>query len=311
MTNVLKCFSRSISKNHGISASARRAGKILLCSALAFALLLSATACQKKKSPFEELSNIELSSFDKCPVELSVEVVWNRKVSVTLTNKGDTSYLYGSSYNLEYKHSGKWYRVPFLSHTGFTLEAYTLGHGETVTFGDEEYTISNTTEMTYYLDEMHGELPAGHYRIVKEIFPDSSSDTEYWIAGEFDLDKATSEEEPLQKSKVDPSQVIPADQSTLNLTSLDYDRKENNLVVLYSADVQFILEVQKDGQWYNIPIRGFGGYYDASAVDQQIEIHPERELAPGHYRLLRDDYMLGVAPEDSPSRYLTYEFDIV
>ena len=74
----------------GRRASSRRAGRILICSILTFALLLSVTACKKKL--FKERSDIDLSSFDACPVELTVDVVWNRKVNVTLTNKGDVSY---------------------------------------------------------------------------------------------------------------------------------------------------------------------------------------------------------------------------
>lgn len=313
MANVFSRFSKERepmcrASLPGRRASSRRAGRLLICSILTFALLLSVTACKKKR--FKERSDIDLSSFDACPVELTVDVVWNRKVNVTLTNKGDASYTYGSEYRLEYRQSGEWYKVPFLPHVGFTLIGYTLGHGEPVTSGDEEYAISNTAEMTYYLDEMHGDLPAGHYRILSELFPESSSSTQYWIAGEFDLERATSEAEPLRKSRVDPAQVVPTDEHTLRITSVDYNREENTLVIMYARSVDFILEMQQDGQWYEIPVRGYGGSYDATAIDQQIDMHLEQELTSGHYRLIRDDYLQGDEQEDSTSRYLIYEFDL-
>ena len=220
MTNVFACFSRS--------AKSRRAGRILICSILTFGILMSSTDCKKKI--FKERSDIDLSSFDECPVELMVKVIRNRKVRVTLTNKGETSYSYGHEYRLEYRQSGKWYKVPFLPNARFTQMGSTLGHGETFTLGDEEYVISNKAEMTYFLDEMHSDLPSGHYRIIKEISPKSSPNTHFWIAGEFDLETATSEAVPLQKSKIDPAQVIPTDEQTLRITSAYYIREENTLL---------------------------------------------------------------------------------
>ena len=102
----------------------------IVSSILFLSLIFSISACAKKKPQFQELSTTVLSPYDEHQVDVSVEVIGNRKIEVTLTNNSQTtSYTYGNPYQLEFKEDGKWYKVPF-QEIMWTMEAYLLGHGE-------------------------------------------------------------------------------------------------------------------------------------------------------------------------------------
>lgn len=286
----------------------------IVSSILFLSLIFSISACAKKKPQFQELSTTVLSPYDEHQVDVSVKVIGNRKIEVTLTNNSQTtSYTYGKPYQLEFKEDGKWYKVPF-QEIMWTMEAHLLGHGEKSEIDGKEFYMSNTGELTWYLDDMHGDLPAGHYRYVTKITSESAMNREFQIAGEFDLEKATNEPDPLKKSSIDPSQITSQQERSIPVEELSYNKQDGYCLLIIvrqsTASKEYKVERQKDGEWYEIPVKGEGGTYEADSPTQQINLYMEQDLVSGHYRLIRDDLYYLVQEENAPGRYTVYEFDI-
>ena len=286
--------------------------KKYIIAVTASAMLLGMTACINEGSPYTKKSDVKLASYDECPVELKAEVIWNRKVRVTLTNNGNKDYMWGNPYQLEYRFDGDWYEVPHLPNHAWTLEGIVLG-------GKDSQNV-NTGEEIDRLDQMFGDIPAGHYRIIKSLsgfsFTSGSAAGDYYIAGEFDLDKPSKEKEPLEKTKVDKSRIIPADKAGMKLESLSYQKDSKilswNTFSSYNMTGQ-ILELQKDGEWYIIPdISSGGGYeYGEPVSSYNTELYLNDDLEPGHYRLALEVWHSDSGHvEDCIMEYVIYEFDL-
>lgn len=293
--------------------------KKYIIAVTASAMLFGMTACINEGSPYTKKSDVKLASYDECPVELKAEVIWNRKVRVTLTNNGNKDYMWGNPYQLEYRFDGDWYEVPHLPDHAWTLEGILLG-GRDSKIGNTGDKIGNTGEEIDRLDQMFGDIPAGHYRIIKSLsvfsFTSGSAAGDYYIAGEFDLDKPSKEKEPLEKTKVDKSLIIPAEKAGLKLESLTYQKDSKTLswkaLSSYNMTNQY-LELQKDGEWYAIPdLPSGGGYeYGEQASSYNTELYLNDALEPGHYRLALEVWHsdTGLA-EDFVMEYVIYEFDL-
>ena len=284
-------------------------------------IILSMTGCQKSVNPFTEKSDIKLSSFEECPVELKAEVIWNRKVKVTIANKGHEAYTWGQSYKLEYQYYGEWYSVPNLPDHAWPMIGYTLGYGEDVFIEGGLVYAPVTAEETERLDDMFGDIPEGHYRIIKDFSApvDGPEENTYYVAAEFDLCKATTEPEPLQKSTIDPTQIVTSDSIKLDVDSIKCESGSKMITIQYkvasnSYSVETSLEYQKDGEWYVIPIASKGGRWEElMPVSAYEELSLDVPLNPGHYRFLFTCYPEVEDPDPSNriiSSIASYEFDI-
>ena len=87
-------------------------------------------------------------------VEASVQKITADGITVSLSNHGSESLVYGEGFGLEVSDGTKWYAVPgeISVNWGFLSIGYPLPAGETVT-------------ATYATAVPYGTLPAGHYRI--------------------------------------------------------------------------------------------------------------------------------------------------
>ena len=262
----------------------------ILLAALALSLLLGATAC--KKNPFTEKSLTKLSDYDDYKIDMTVDVVRNRKIEVTVTNNSEHMYDFGHLYQLEYKFRGSWYRVPLQAM--FTLEAIVVDPG------------CSWTD-TYYLTEMHGDLPAGHYRIVKDV---TYGGERYYFAAEFDLKKAVDDTPAMERSTLASDQILPLEDYTLPVSDIrkaDAKNLEFEIKLGDSArDFEFSLEYQQDGEWYSVPLRGANSSYGAGEELFELYLQTEGPLPSGRYRLLRE------IRQDGSGRtiYGAYEFNL-
>ncbi|MBP5654849.1 MAG: hypothetical protein J6X33_04990 [Clostridiales bacterium] len=284
-------------------------------------MVLGMTGCAKAQNPFTEKSDVKLSSFEECPVELKAEVIWNRKVKVTVANKGHEAYTWGQPYKLEYQYYGEWYSVPSLPDHAWPLIGYTLGYGEDVFIEGGLVYAPVTAEETERLDDMFGDIPEGHYRIIKDFSTPvgGPEENKYFVAAEFDLGKATTEPEPLQKSAVDPSKIVTSDSIKLDVEYIKCESGSKMITIRYkvasnSYSVETSLEYQKDGEWYVIPIASKGGAWEeCMPVSAYEEISLDVPLEQGHYRFLFTCYPVVEDPDPSNriiSSIASYEFDI-
>lgn len=163
-------------------------------AALAAVMLFSLAACGAR-TRFKEKSDVVISDTSVHKVELTAEVTGNRKIRITFDNKGGKEYIYGNPYSLEFFSDGSWYKVPFNEDAGiFTMEGIVLGPAEEYAKKDQDgVSVSSTGSMDVALEGM-GELPKGHYRIIKQLslMNDEEGYVEetYFLAAEFDLEKA-------------------------------------------------------------------------------------------------------------------------
>ncbi len=260
------------------------------------------------KNPYIVRSDVQLATYEECPVDVKVDVIWNRKINVKLTNNGKKSYLWGNPSRLEYLYDGEWYKVPARPDMAWTLEGIVLDHGE-----------NNTGESTVRLDWVYGDIPAGHYRFIKDLsYPVGGiSQTDYYVAGEFDLAEATDEKEPLYKTKIDSSLIVSQEQAAFKLDSLKFEDK-SSLGMKYSSRytvTERALEFQKDGDWYVIPTTegGFEGEYGLGEEElncYNVILNPEYSLEPGHYRLVFTAYTNAAKTEDIEMTFVIQEFDL-
>ncbi len=274
-------------------------------------ITLSASACSAS-SKFKEKSDVILSNYDDYKVEMSVEVVRNRKLMVNLVNNSDRTYMYGRAYTLEYQKNGEWYKVPM--DVVFTMEGIMLG--PRVEPGAEtasaDIILGDTSSVPVYLEDV-GKLPAGHYRIIKDISvvnDDEGGPREtYHMAAEFDLAKEQKEDPGHIASRIPEDKIIDESSYKLPVSSVKKTDKKTLTIYFenYSAFGQFVLEYQKNGQWYEVPVRNTGGAASTIPTEENyLILYTEDPLPSGKYRLLHN-YGLLTSENDS---YYSYTFEI-
>ena len=268
------------------------------------------TAACSSDNKFKERSDVSLSNYDDYKVEMTVEVVRNRKLMVNLVNHSDRTYMYGRAYTLEYQKNGDWYKVPM--DVIFTMEGIMLGphieSDEKSASGD--IVISDTSSEPVYLEDA-GKLPAGHYRIIKDISSrdDGSQAATYHMAAEFDLAEEQKEDPKLIASKIPEDKIV--DESSYKLPVSSVRKTDKKTLVIdfenYSAFGEFVIEYQKNGQWYEVPVRGRGGASSSIPAEENYLILTfEDSLSSGKYRLLHN-YGLQTSENDS---YYSYTFEL-
>ena len=272
-------------------------------------IIIGTTACSADRK-FKEKSKVSLSNYDDYKVDMTVEVVRNRKLMVNLVNKSDRTYMYGRAYSLEYQRDGEWYQVPM--DVAFTMEGILLGPH--IEFADlyalDTIEITDKSSEPVYLDEV-GKLPAGHYRIIKDItvHADEGVGATYYMAAEFDLDEEAKDDPKLKESVIPANKIMDEKDYKIPVASVNKS-DEKSLVINfdnYSAFGIFVLEYKKDGTWYDMPIRSKGGTASADPTDENIlMLVMEDPLPSGTYRLLHN---VGLLTSDN-DYYYSYTFKL-
>ena len=282
-----------------------------LTAALVLLGMIIGTAACSSDNKFKERSDVSLSNYDDYKVEMSVEVVRNRKLMVNLVNNSDRTYMYGRSYTLEYQKNGEWYKVPM--DVVFTMEGIMLGpHVEPgAETASADIILGDTSSVPVYLEDV-GKLPAGHYRIIKDISSlgdDGYPTATYLMAAEFDLAKEQKEDPKHIVSEIPEDRITDESSYKLPVSSVKKTDKKTLTIYFenYSASGEFVLQYQKNGQWYDVPVRNIGGAVSSIPTEENyLILYTEDPLSSGKYRLLHN-YGLQTSENDS---YFSYTFEL-
>ncbi len=280
-------------------------------AALVLLGMIIGTAACSSDNKFKEKSDVSLSNYDDYKVEMSVEVVRNRKLMVSLINHSDRTYMYGRAYTLEYQKNGEWYKVPM--DVVFTMEGIMLGPhvepGAETASGD--IVMADTSSVPVYLEDV-GKLPAGHYRIIKDISSlgdDGYPTATYLLAAEFDLAKEQKEDPKHIVSEIPEDRITDESSYKLPVSSVKKTDKKTLTIYFenYSASGEFVLQYHKNGQWYDVPVRNIGGAVSSIPTEENyLILYTEDPLPSGKYRLLHN-YGLQTSENDS---YFSYTFEL-
>ena len=273
--------------------------------------MIIGTAACSYDNKFKERSDVSLSNYDDYKVEMSVEVVRNRKLMVSLINHSDRTYMYGRAYTLEYQKNGEWYKVPM--DVIFTMEGIMLGpHVEPgAEPASADIILGDTSSVPVYLEDV-GKLPAGHYRIIKDISSlgdDGYPTATYLMAAEFDLAKEQKEDPKHIVSEIPEDRITDESSYKLPVSSVKKTDKKTLTIYFenYSASGEFVLQYHKNGQWYDVPVRNIGGAVSSIPTEENyLILYTEDPLSSGKYRLLHN-YGLQTSENDS---YFSYTFEL-
>ena len=273
--------------------------------------MIIGTAACSYDNKFKERSDVSLSNYDDYKVEMSVEVVRNRKLMVSLINHSDRTYMYGRAYTLEYQKNGEWYKVPM--DVVFTMEGIMLGpHVEPgAETASADIILGDTSSVPVYLEDV-GKLPAGHYRIIKDISSlgdDGYPTATYLMAAEFDLAKEQKEDPKHIVSEIPEDRITDESSYKLPVSSVKKTDKKTLTIYFenYSASGEFVLQYHKNGQWYDVPVRNIGGAVSSIPTEENyLILYTEDPLSSGKYRLLHN-YGLQTSENDS---YFSYTFEL-
>ena len=280
-------------------------------AALVLLGMIIGTAACSSDNKFKEKSDVSLSNYDDYKVEMSVEVVRNRKLMVSLINHSDRTYMYGRAYTLEYQKNGEWYKVPM--DVIFTMEGIMLGpHVEPgAETASADIILGDTSSVPVYLEDI-GKLPAGHYRIIKDISSlgdDGYPTATYLMAAEFDLAKEQKEDPKHIVSEIPEDRITDESSYKLPVSSVKKTDKKTLTIYFenYSASGEFVLQYHKNGQWYDVPVRNIGGAASSIPTEENyLILYTEDPLSSGKYRLLHN-YGLLTSENDS---YFSYTFEL-
>lgn len=280
-------------------------------AALVLLGMIIGTAACSSDNKFKERSDVSLSNYDDYKVEMTVEVVRNRKLMVSLINHSDRTYMYGRAYTLEYQKNGEWYKVPM--DVIFTMEGIMLGpHVEPgAEPASADIILGDTSSVPVYLEDV-GKLPAGHYRIIKDISSlgdDGYPTATYLMAAEFDLAKEQKEDPKHIVSEIPEDRITDESSYKLPVSSVKKTDKKTLTIYFenYSASGEFVLQYHKNGQWYDVPVRNIGGAVSSIPTEENyLILYTEDPLSSGKYRLLHN-YGLQTSENDS---YFSYTFEL-
>ena len=212
---------------------------------------------------------------------------------------------------LEYQKNGEWYKVPM--DVVFTMEGIMLGpHVEPgAETASADIILGDTSSVPVYLEDV-GKLPAGHYRIIKDISSlgdDGYPTATYLMAAEFDLAKEQKEDPKHIVSEIPEDRITDESSYKLPVSSVKKTDKKTLTIYFenYSASGEFVLQYQKNGQWYDVPVRNIGGAVSSIPTEENyLILYTEDPLSSGKYRLLHN-YGLQTSENDS---YFSYTFEL-
>ena len=165
--------------------------------------------------------------------------------------------------------------------------------------------------MPVYLEDV-GKLPAGHYRIIKDISSlgdDGYPTATYLMAAEFDLAKEQKEDPKHIVSEIPEDRITDESSYKLPVSSVKKTDKKTLTIYFenYSASGEFVLQYHKNGQWYDVPVRNIGGAVSSIPTEENyLILYTEDPLSSGKYRLLHN-YGLLTSENDS---YFSYTFEL-
>lgn len=109
-------------------------------------------------------------------VRLSMDKYKSWEGEMVLRNNAEESYTYGEWFEIQYKYGEEWHRVPYISEFGYYDIAYALPAGKS------EAIMINWSKI-------YGELPAGAYRIVKDVivYRSPGDYDKHYLAAEFEI----------------------------------------------------------------------------------------------------------------------------
>ncbi len=109
-------------------------------------------------------------------VRLSMDKYKSWEGEMVLRNNAEESYTYGEWFEIQYKYGEEWHRVPYISEFGYYDIAYALPAGKS------EAIMINWSKI-------YGELPAGTYRIVKDVivYRSPGDYDKHYLAAEFEI----------------------------------------------------------------------------------------------------------------------------
>lgn len=123
-------------------------------------------------------STYVVNNFSDATMSIVEKTITSKGLRVEFTFSGDNEGQYGSWYTLEVNNDGRWYTLPY------TYD----GEGE-ITWTMEAYPVTKVEprQVKVEWNWLYGELPNGHYRIIKNFsdFRGIGDYTEYYLSDEF------------------------------------------------------------------------------------------------------------------------------
>ena len=113
------------------------------------------TGCNKDNLNLGEKSNYDITE-DQVIINIDKESITNTGIKITLVNKTENEYEYGSGFTIEYFKNNNWYLVTPKKETDYNMMSYSLEPNAEKVF-------------EYNWKEIYGELPKGKYRVIKEL----------------------------------------------------------------------------------------------------------------------------------------------
>ena len=130
------------------------------------------TGCGQNLENLGEEFTEEVNTLEGVEITVDESLDASTGITYTLSNQSDKDLNYGQDYGLQKEKNGKWYDVEPENPVAITMELLWLPAGNT-----------DTLELSW--ESSYGELPAGHYRILKNV---SDNENGYYLAGEFQVD---------------------------------------------------------------------------------------------------------------------------
>ena len=144
---------------------------LMLCLVLA----LSMVGCGNKMK-YSDSNVTEANTYPNVSMELYDDTITNGLLTLTLTNNNDFDIESGNQYD-------------------FAIEAFRNDKWQSIEIGER---VNTTEACAYYkgehliqfgISEIYGELPNGHYRLVKCFWPENEGlDTKFYLSVEFDIE---------------------------------------------------------------------------------------------------------------------------
>ena len=149
--------------------------KKIISMVLCLALALSMAGCGNKTN-YSDSNVTEVNTYPNVSMELYDDTITNGLLTLTLTNNNDFDIESGNQYD-------------------FAIEAFRNDKWQSIEIGER---VNTADACSYYkgehliqfgISEIYGELPNGHYRLVKCFWPENEGlDAKFYLSVEFDIE---------------------------------------------------------------------------------------------------------------------------
>ena len=215
------------------------------------------------------------------------------QVSIT-NNSGQDVYYLTDLHNLEVLQDGKWVLVPHKSNIGFYLE------GDVVDAG-----ARRESEASLWM--YNTPLPAGRYRIIKDVGPGENIRPGTMLSAEFTISDTPAEPSDTDIALTAEQTVYPGGTESFEVTII------NTSDLLYEYGMKYRIEAWRDGSWVNLP-----GHDNWPMSNDAVHPHNQNTFSvsflglqevpgAGRYRVTKDFY-LDLSKE--PTLTAAFEFEL-